>query len=249
MKQLILVLAFLLTGLWTEHLSAKVVLKSATQIELNEGYDSMLNLSMKKRLDSYKRRMDQSVTRRIGTVSKRMSAGRPESTLSNFLADQLLEKAKKLSSKKVDLSVINMGGIRASINKGVLTVGDLYKVAPFEDVIVLVTLNGKDVMSLFHYMAKVGGEGLSGARLTLRKKKVVQATVNGEAVDADAEYTVATIDYLAQGNAGFTVFLRALAKNKLNCKARDCYIEQIEQLTAQGKNIHANLDGRITILP
>lgn len=247
MKQLILIL--LLSGLWAECVSAKVVLKSATLLELNEKYDSALDPSSKKVLDAYKHQIGQTVTRQIGTVSKRMTAGRPESTLSNFLADQLLEKARILSSRTVDLSVINMAGIRGSLNKGKLTVEDVYKVTPFEDSLVLLTLEGKDLLSLFQYMARVGGEGVAGVRLVFKDKKVVQAAINGAPIDGKAHYTIATIGYLAQGNGGFSLFLKATERMALNRLVRDCLIEQIEQLTADGKPIKANLDGRITLLP
>lgn len=249
MKQLIVVLALFLFSAWPVHLSAKVVLKSASQLELTERYDNSLNPSMQKQLDSYKRRMEKSVTRKIGTVSKRMLAGRPESTLSNFLADQLLEKARTLSSEQVDVCVINIGGIRASLNKGELTVEDIYKVLPFEDQVVILTLSGKDLLSLFQYVAGVGGEGLSGVRLTCKDKKVTQATINDKPIDAQAAYTVATLTYLAQGNGGFAVLLRATETKTLNRTARECIIEQIEQLTAEGKPIRGNLDGRISFMP
>jgi len=249
MKQLLFISTFLLAGMWGGYLSAKVVLKSATQLEMTSTYDSMLNPSMQKQLDGLKSRMDPSVSRTIGTVSARMTASRPESTLSNFLADRLLEKARTLTTKKVDVSIINFGGIRAAMNKGVLTVGDVYQIAPFEDKLVLLTLSGKNLLSLFTYMAKVGGEGLSGARLSVSAGKLVQATIADEPIVDTKTYTVATIDYLAQGNGGFAVFLRATDKITLNCTARDCYIEQIEKLTAEGKAVSAKLDGRITILP
>jgi len=248
MKQLLLVLAFLLSGLLSEQVSAKVVLKSATQIEVNSTYDSLLNPSMKRLLDGLKSRMDPAVSRTIGTVSARLTASKPESTLSNFLADQLLEKARTLTLKKVDISVINIGGIRAAMNKGVLTVGDIYRVAPFEDKVVVLTLTGKDLMSLFQYIARVGGEGLSGARLIVKNEKLIRATIAGESVEDGKTYTVATINYLAQGNGGFAVFLRATETININRTARDCFIEQIEQLTAAGNAISAKLDGRITIL-
>lgn len=249
MKLHLFVLAFLLSGLCTSQESARIVLKSATQLELDDRYDKKLNPTMQRQLDKFKRQMDQTVNRKIGAVSKRMSAGRPESTLSNFLADQLLEKARMLTAGNIDLSVINLDGIRSAFNKGDLTVGDVYKVLPFEDKLVVVTLTGKGLMSLFQYIVRSGGEGLSGARLIIHNKKLVQATVNNKPIDSNKQYTVATFDYLAQGNGGFTVLKQATQKTALDCLVRDCIIEQIEALTAAGKPIQATLDGRISLQP
>lgn len=247
MKLHLLLLAFLLSGLCTAQESPKVVLKSATQLELDDRYDTKPNPSMQRQLDRFKRQMDQTVNRKIGTVPKRMSAGRPESLLSNFLADQLLDKARKLTTETIDLCVINIAGIRSVFNKGDLTVDDVYKVLPFEDQVVVVTLTGKSLMSLFQYMARSGGEGISGASLIIKDKKVVLATVNNSPIDSNAHYTIATYDYLAQGNGGFTVLLQATKKTALDRAARDCIIEQIEALTAEGKPIQAKPDGRITM--
>lgn len=245
-KQHLILLVCLISCLCVAQEPTSVVLKSATQLELDASYDKAVNPSMKRQLDRFKRRMDQTVNRTIGTVPVRMTSGRPESTLSNFLADQLLEKARMLSDEKVDLTVINMGGIRSTFNKGDIMVNDVYKVLPFENTLVVVTLTGKSLMALFQYMAKAGGEGLSGARLIINNNKVVQAFVNNAPVDTDARYTVATFDYLAQGNGGFTVFEQAIQITPLNRSARACVIEQIEALTAAGKPIRASLDGRIT---
>jgi 2',3'-cyclic-nucleotide 2'-phosphodiesterase (5'-nucleotidase family) len=227
--------------------SARIVLKSATQLELDNRYDTEQNPSMKRQLERFKRQMDQTVNRKIGTVTTRMSVGRPESSLSNFLADQLLNKARKQTAEPVDLCVINMAGIRAAFSKGDLTVDDVYKVLPFEDKLVVLALSGKDLMSLFTFMARSGGEGLSGANLIIKNKKVVQATVNNTPIDLNAHYTIVTFDYLAQGNGGFSVLLQATKKSAIDRTARDCIIEQIEALTAEGKPIQAKLDGRITI--
>ncbi len=247
MKLHLFILAFLLSTLCTAQESAKVVLKSAAQLELDARYDNKLNPSMQRQLDRFKRQMEQTVNRKIGTVPKRMTAGRPESSLSNFLADQLLEKARKLTTDSVDLCVINMSGIRSTFNKGALTVDDVYKVLPFEDKVVVLALSGKELMSLFQYMAKSGGEGLSGATLIIKNKKVIQATVNNTPIDLNVHYTITTYDYLAQGNGGFTVLQQATKKVPLNRIARDCIIEQIEALTAEGKPIQAKPDGRITM--
>ena len=57
---------------------------------------------------------------------------------------------------------------------------------------------------------KLGGEGLSGARLVITKDgKLKDAKINGQEIEPDKLYTVATLDYLAEGNDGMTAFLEA----------------------------------------
>jgi len=53
------------------------------------------------------------------------------------------------------------------------------------------------------------------------------------------------MDYLADGNSGMTPFKNAVKRTDTHLKMRDAYISQIEKLTAQGKAVTSELDGRI----
>ena len=68
-----------------------------------------------------------------------MHADRPESDLSNLLADILVWAAKDYGESPV-LGIYNMGGIRADLTKGDVTYGDVLDVAPFENKICFTTL-------------------------------------------------------------------------------------------------------------
>ena len=63
---------------------------------------------------------------------------------------------------------------------------------------------------LFENIAVRLGEGVSGIQLEISKDgKLLQASIAGKPVEDDRDYTVATIDYLADGNDGMTAFLQA----------------------------------------
>jgi len=47
------------------------------------------------------------------------------------------------------------------------------------------------------------------------------------------------------GNSGMTPFKNAIKRTDTHLKLRDAYISQIEKLTAQGKAVTSQLDGRI----
>ena len=133
----------------------------------------------------------------VGVVAHNMYADRPESDLSNLLADILVWAAKDYGEQPV-LGIYNLGGIRAALTKGNVTYGDVLDVAPFENKICFITLTGEKMLDLFRQIAKRGGEGVShGLELVISKDgKLLSSKLHGKEIDPKAEYRVATINYL-----------------------------------------------------
>ena len=105
--------------------------------------------------------------------------------------------------KPADVAVMNMGGIRNAMPEGEITFGTVYEIAPFENALCVLTMDGATLKELFGQIASVHGEGLSGAALKIDVEgNLLEAKVNGRQIDAKKTYTVATIDYLAEGNGG-----------------------------------------------
>lgn len=244
MKRLILIclLALPLTVV------ARVSLESANRMEVNADYDGLVDPTMRDVMDQYQQQLSEAVNRTIGTSATLMTASAPESLLSNLLADLLLNQANTLSDQPMDVAILNLGGIRAPLKEGPVTVGDIYRIMPFENELVLLTLKGKDIKAIFDHLAASGGEGLSGATLGIKNGKAVNIRIGDKPFDESNLYRVATMDYLAAGNSGMTAFLQAVQRTDTHLKVRDCYIEQIERLTAAGQVVAAKLDGRIRIL-
>ena len=227
---------------------AKVTLQSATRIEVNATYDSLVNPDMQSLMDGYQQKLSEAVNRQIGTSDCLMTASAPESLLSNLLADLLLNQANCLSAQPMDMAILNLGGIRAPLKKGPITVGDIYKIMPFENELVLLTMTGTDLKAIFNHIAASGGEGLAGATLSIKAGKAERILIGNQPLDETKQYLVATMDYLAAGNSGMTAFLKAVKRTDTQLKVRDCYIQQIEQLTAKGQTVTASLDDRIRVL-
>lgn len=189
----------------------------------------------------------------VGSIARDMSAHRPESELSNLLADILLWGADRWG-EKADFAIYNMGGIRAGFSKGTVNIGDVLDVAPFENKLCVLSLTGEKVEELFQQVAMVGGEGLSrGAKLVISKdRKLLQATVGGQPIDPVATYRIATLDYLAQGNDHLDAF-----KAKTNLvspqgeenNVRHFIEDYFRHQAAKGQPVDAQLEGRITVEP
>ena len=172
----------------------------------------------------------------------------PESPLMNFAADALMEMAQLHSEQKIDIAITNKGGLRSNIAAGTVTFGDVYNVFTFENRLALLTLTGEQLTLLCKEIAKVGGEAISGMRLEITKDgKLVDATVNGKAIEPQATYRIATLDYLAQGNDNLTTLAQGADLEVTKLLLRDLMVEYIKKETANGRKISATCDGRITV--
>lgn len=178
-----------------------------------------------------------------------MDKGAPESLLSNLVADVLRGAAAQVLGKPADMGLVNMGGLRNVLTEGPITCGNIYEILPFENSLCVVTLKGVYLKQLFESIAARGGEGVSGVNLRITKSgKLLGATVAGKPVVDDKLYTVATIDYLADGNSDMTALIQA---EKRDCPPgatlRGLFMDYVEQQTAAGKKITSRMEGRITV--
>ncbi len=185
----------------------------------------------------------------LGVSEVYMEAERPESPLSNFLADLYLAQASKYKLKKVDLAILNMGGIRNAMPKGDVTYGDVQDISPFNNHYCVVTLRGADLVTLFQEMAKNGGEAVSGnVRMVISPTgKVLLAKINGEIINEKRKYRIATIDYLAEGNDGMVSFKKAVKVKQTDVLARDVIVDYLKSEHAAGRTVSAKKDGRVRV--
>ena len=200
-------------------------------------------------LAPYKARMDSVMYHVVGTAEMSMDRFRPESLLSNLIADVLREAAVEVLGKPADMGLINIGGIRNSLTEGDITTENIYEILPFENSLCVLTMKGSAMKHLFENIAVRLGEGVSGIQLEISKDgKLLQASIAGKPVEDDRDYTVATIDYLADGNDGMTAFLQA---DKRECPdgatLRGLFMKYVEKQTAAGKKVTSRMEGRVVV--
>ncbi len=184
----------------------------------------------------------------VGEAATTLKAYLPESPLMNFAADALMEMAQRYSGEKVDIALTNIGGLRSDLNAGTITFGDVYNVFNFDNRLTLLTLNGEQLMQLCNEIAAAGGQAISGMKMTITKeRKLVDATVGGKAIEPQATYRIATLDYLAQGNDKLTTLALGSDVDMTKHLLRDLMVEYIKELAGRGEKVDAECDGRITI--
>lgn len=172
-------------------------------IPVNSRLDSRIDPSVAEILVPYRAGVDSLMAVGVGRTAKELGQKSPE--LLNFLTDIVYERGKELSSD-VDFALLNKGGIRRGLPKGTITEGQIITMLPFNNRVRVIDIKGSELLPAFEQMARVGGNGVSdGVRATYtydkedNKAELESVTVNGEALDPNRTYRVATIDYIANG--------------------------------------------------
>ena len=215
-------------------------------IPVKNHLDKKLDPDFSALVDEYTESVSYKMEEVIGTCPQAIRKGSPESPLYNITGDALIWMAKEYMDVDADVSLYNSGGLRAEISAGNLTIGDVYAVYPFDNVLSIVTLKGSDLKTMFNYVASSGGLPVnSGVKMVISNKKVKSVTVNGEAIDNNKTYTVATIDYLVElERYGFE---NATSRSDSPEIIRDYFVEYFRHIAQQNNGqITASKDGRIT---
>ena len=187
--------------------------------------------------------MDSIMSEVLGYAPERMCVEDTECSLLNWAADALLADAKKLCPKRVDIALLNRGGTRCNWAAGDITLGHVFKMMPFENKMVVVTLKGQDVLDLFTFLAKGNAQGIAGMRVKFVKGELAEITVGGKPVDPNATYRIATNSYLAKGMDGMTALARDKKPWDSGKLIRDIYIDAVRK---QG-TVRGTVDGRMVI--
>lgn len=224
-------------------------LKSVTaqRFEITSRLDQTPDREAEALLAPYQGEVDSLMAPVLGFSSVQMRSGRPESLLSNWVADVLREASVRYG-RKADMGLCNMGGLRSAMPKGKVTRGDVLAIAPFENMFCVLSLRGADLQTLMEQIAAVGGEGVSGVRLEITPDgNLIRASVDGKPINPEKIYTVATLDYLAEGNDKMEALRNAVSRQLTTRPVRDVLIDYIVEQDKQGRRLTARLEGRITV--
>jgi len=181
----------------------------------------------------------------IGYAPERLWVREPECPMLNWATDALWEAAKKVYPGKVDIAIVNMGGMRCEWPQGPITRGHVFELMPFDNQLVVLTLKGTDVISLCESFAQYGGQGVAGMRVTVIDGHLADVQVGGKAVNPKALYTVATSDYLSGGTDHMDALTRYVDCWKSDLLIRELYLEAVQTQDT----IRAAVDGRMTMKP
>ena len=113
----------------------------------------------------------------------------------------------------------------------------------------MLTVKGSTLRQLFENIAYRLGEGVSGVSLQVsRDRKLLGGTIGGKPVEDDKLYTVATVDYLAEGNDGMDALPQAESKVcPPGATLRSLFIDYVKRQAEAGKAVTSRMEGRIVV--
>lgn len=242
----IVILSISISFLFSSCKSYFAVNKTDTQYyKIDKRLDSIESSRLDSIIAPYKSQLDSKMNEVIG-YAEYMNKQRPESTLGNWVADVIADKAAEITGQKIDFAVQNYGGLRISeIPKGPVTLGKIYELMPFQNFVTIVTANGDVTRQFFERMADYGGWPISkGVKYKIKEGKPVDIVINGKPFDPNGTYKIALPDYVANG--GDKCFFFNDQKKYITDKLiRDVLIEAVKEANAKGKPVEAKIEGRV----
>ena len=205
-------------GLWACS-SVNTVVVHSTAVNMN--VDQKTNAHVDSMIMPYKDSLSLEMNEVIANATTNFSVKRPNSNLGNWVADALfINQTKTVRLTKPVICLLNTGGIRSTINKGPVTIGDMFKLMPFDNEIVWVELPVSVIPEIEEYLKKSGGEPISNA--ILKNGKLIFNNWN----ENSSSFWVITSDYLMNGGDKMNFFAKKLSINKTGTLMRDALITE-----------------------
>jgi|GEM_PF-73997 len=182
-----------------------------------------------------------------------------ETNLGNLIADAMLAKAREAGAT---IAITNGGGIRASIEVGEITLGEVLTVMPYGNTLMVTDLTGAQIKAaLENGVSQVNLEDpgsspgrfpqVAGLRFTWDPTQPVGKRIQGvEAanaqggytpIDPEATYTVATNNFMYNGGDGYTVFTEGQNPLELGFVDYEVLVEYLEA----NSPVNPQVEGRI----
>lgn len=142
-----------------------------------------------------------------------------ECAMGNLVADALLDRVK---DQGVTIAIMNSGGLRASIDEGEVTMGEVLTVLPFQNTLSTFDITGAGIIAALEngvsQVEEVKGRfpQVAGLKFTWDPSKpanegrIVEVMVGSgddvSPIDPEATYSVVTNNYVRSGGDGYDVF-------------------------------------------
>ncbi|MCX7905553.1 MAG: bifunctional metallophosphatase/5'-nucleotidase [Elusimicrobiales bacterium] len=153
-----------------------------------------------------------------------------DNAIGNFVTDITRLKAN------TEIAFQNAGGVRNIINEGDIKIRDIYQVMPFENTIVVLKMKGEDIYEVIKDNLKINKTSMyiSGIKVKYKikddKVEILEILLeNGDKIEPQKIYTVATNNYLTSGGSGGKAFKNAIEKTDTMILVRDALIEWIKK--------------------
>jgi len=177
-----------------------------------------------------------------------------ECTMGNLIADAMLARVK---DQGIDIAIMNSGGIRASVDAGEVTMGEVLTVLPFQNTLSTFQVSGQTVIDALEngvsQVEEVAGRfpQVAGLKYTWDSsaaagERVVEVMVMQDGaftpIDPGKTYGLVSNNFIRNGGDGFKMFTTAENAYDFGPDVADVVAEY---MAANGDNAVA-VEGRIT---
>ena len=168
-----------------------------------------------------------------------------ESALGDLIADA------QRQAMATDFAFMNPGGIRADLESGEVTWGELFLVQPFNNYLVKMELTGQQIFELldqqfpprqnYPRMLQVSGLTYTWDASQPQSNRILEVRQDGVPLDKAKTYTVTVNSFLAEGGDRFRVFVKGANKVRgpVDLEALVSYLKGLPQ------PFRAAIEGRI----
>ena len=116
--------------------------------------------------------------------------------------------AAQIARTNADFAVMSGGGIRDSIEAGDISYKDVLKVQPFGNLLVYTDMSGQEVTDYLTAVAQMKPDSgaypqFANVSVVAKAGKLSDLEINGEPVDANKKYRMATLSFNASGGDGY----------------------------------------------
>ncbi|RDW22226.1 hypothetical protein CWR48_00530 [Oceanobacillus arenosus] len=190
---------------------------------------------------------------------EQVSVRKNETPLGNLITDGMLAEGKKFDEDVV-MALQNGGGIRAAIDKGPITVGEVITVLPFGNTPAIMELSGAELKEAFEISVgqlpyeNGGFLHVAGGKVEFdsskpAKSRVISVSYKNEdgsytEIQDKEMYKIVTNAFTAKGGDGFTGFAKAYEEGRVTDLGSSDWENLANHLAGIG-NIVPKVEGRI----
>lgn len=196
----------------------------------------------------YKIQLDAKMGETLVKNEQELFKQKPNSLLGNWMADAIVRQTKKYYKGQVDFGIQNYGGIRVrSLAEGELTLGQIYELMPFDNMMVIVKADGKATKALFERIADYGGWPISKElHLDISNNTFGSALIGDKAFDQNKTYHIVMPDYIANGGDKCD-FLKDLPREETGVLIRTALIDDLKEMKKLGNTLAPDASKRIRL--
>ena len=234
---------------YAQNVSAPKYKYQYKMVRIDSTYDSKVDPKLAKYVDKKRRQMEKQMQVVVAHTDAELESYAPESPLSNFLTDLLLNEASKYikdtTFDNLDLSMLNFGGIRTSMPKGDVTVGDLYRITPFDNYLTFIVLKGSELKKALERFTDQFNAPYSGATLVFTNNKPSKILVQGKPIDDGRVYKLVTLNFISDGGDHLLEGIQYEKIEYTTVTFREFLIAELKAMTSRGETVTGKKDGRV----